>query len=51
MAYLKIKNKKDFISNFLGPISNLNETCILEVKDNKLISILASADSTIVCKG
>jgi hypothetical protein len=38
MAYLKIKNKKDFISNFLGPISNLNETCILEVKNNKLLS-------------
>ena len=51
MAYLKIKNKKDFISSFLGPVSNLNDACILEIKNGKLISVLASADSTIVCKG
>jgi hypothetical protein len=50
MAYLKIKNKKDFISNFLNPVSNLNDACILEIVDNVLISTLASTDGTIVCK-
>ena len=50
MAYLKIKNKKDFISNFLNPVSNLNDACILEIIDNVLISTLASTDGTIVCK-
>ena len=50
MAYLKIKNKKDFIGNFLSPISNLNDSCILKIKDNRLVSILASSDATIVCK-
>lgn len=50
MAYLKIKNKKDFISSFLGPISNLNDACILSVEDNLLHCTLASADATIVCK-
>ena len=34
MAYLKIKNKKDFDSNFLNPVSNLNDLCILSLKDN-----------------
>ena len=50
MAYLKIKNKKDFISNFLGPVSNLNDACILSVMKDKLICTLSSADGTIVNK-
>ncbi len=50
MAYLKIKNKKDFVSNFLNPVSNLNDLCILSLKGNELNSILASAYGTIVCK-
>ena len=50
MAYLTIKNKKDFVSNFLGPVSNLNENCILTLRENTLDCILASADGTIVCK-
>lgn len=50
MAYLKIKNKKDFVSNFLKPISNLNDACILSINDNLLTCALASADATIVSK-
>ena len=50
MAYLKIKNKKDFVSNFLGPVSNLNDACILSIEDNIVSCTLASADATIVCR-
>ena len=50
MGYLKIKNKKDFVSNFLGPVSNLNDACILSVEDNIISCTLASADATIVCR-
>jgi hypothetical protein len=50
MTSLKIKNKKDFISNFLGPVSNLNDMCVLKVTNNNISCTLASADATIVCK-
>jgi len=50
MSYLKIKNKKDFVSNFLGPVSNLNDACILSIESNRMSCTLASADATIVCK-
>ena len=50
MVYLKIKNKKDFISNFLGPVSNLNDMCVLKVTNNNISCTIASADATIVCK-
>jgi len=50
MGYLKIKNKKDFVSNFLGPVSNLNDASILSIDDNKISCTLASADATIVCR-
>ena len=50
MAYLKIKNKKAFVSNFLGPVSNLNDACILSIEDNIVSCTLASADATIVCR-
>lgn len=49
MAYLKLKNKKDFVSNFLGPVSNLNDMCILKIDNNQVECIIASSDSTIVC--
>jgi|TARA_E500000318_G_scaffold68951_1_gene63835 hypothetical protein len=50
MGYLKIKNKKDFVSNFLSPVSNLNDACILSIEEGKIHCTLASADATIVCK-
>ena len=50
MGYLKIKNKKDFVSNFLVPVSNLNDACILSVDGTNINCTLASADATIVCR-
>ena len=50
MGYLKIKNKKDFVSNFLVPVSNINDACILSVESGKVNCTLASADATIVCR-
>lgn len=48
MAYLKIKNKKDFVTNFLGPVSNLNDMAVLKITNGNIECIIASADSTIV---
>jgi|TARA_R100000482_G_C5128721_1_gene150449 hypothetical protein len=50
MAYLKLKNRKDFVSNFLSPVSNLNDQCVIKLTSDKLTCILASSDATIVCK-
>tara|TARA_A100000172_G_scaffold69752_2_gene49935 strand:- start:117 stop:854 length:738 start_codon:yes stop_codon:yes gene_type:complete len=50
MTSLKIKNKKDFVSNFLGPVSNLNDMCVLTLYKDKIECTIAGADSTIVCK-
>ena len=50
MGYIKIKNKKDFVSNFLVPVSNLNDACILSIEGDNICCTLASADATIVCK-
>jgi len=50
MAYLKLKNKKDFVSNFLGPISNLNDMCVIKINNNNITCTIAAADSTVVCK-
>jgi hypothetical protein len=50
MTLLKIKNKKDLIGNFLGPISNLNDMCVLKITNNNIACTIASADATIVCR-
>ena len=50
MSYLKVKDKKDFVSNFLVPVSNINDACILSIEDNNITCTLASSDATIVCK-
>ena len=50
MGYLKIKNKKDFVSNFLVPVSNLNDACILSIDGSRINCTLSSADATIVCR-
>ena len=50
MGYLKIKNKKDFVSNFLVPVSNINDACILSIEGKNINCTLASADATIVCR-
>jgi len=45
---LKIESKKDFITNVLGPISNLNDKTVIKVEKNKISSITASNDATLV---
>jgi hypothetical protein len=50
MIYLKLKNKKDFVANFLSPISNLNDMCVLKITNNNVSCTIAAADSTVVCR-
>ena len=45
---LTIENKKDFVGNVLGPISNLNDKTIIKIEKNKLSSITASSDATLI---
>ena len=45
---LSILNKKDFISNVLNPISNLNDKTVIKIDKNKISSITASNDATLV---
>ena len=45
---LIIDNKKDFIGNVLGPISNLNDKTIIKIEKNKMSSVTASNDATLV---
>jgi len=45
---LQIKSKKDFISNVLGPISNLNDKSIIKIEKDKITSLTASNDATLV---
>ena len=45
---LQIKSKKDFISNVLGPISNLNDKTIIKIEKDKITSLTASSDATLI---
>lgn len=45
---LTIDSKKDFVGNVLGPISNLNDKTIIKMEKNKLSSITASSDATLI---
>lgn len=45
---LKIDSKKDFVSNVLTPISFLNEKTILKIEKNKISSITAANDATLI---
>jgi len=45
---LQIKSKKDFVSNVLGPISNLNDKTIIKIEKDKITSLTAAPDSTLV---
>jgi hypothetical protein len=45
---LRIESKKDFISNVLSPISNLNDKTILKLEKNKISSITAANDATLI---
>jgi len=45
---LKLASKKEFIGNVLGPISNLNDKTILKIEKDKISSITASNDATLI---
>jgi len=45
---LQIKSKKDFISNVLGPISNLNDKTVIKIEKDKITSLTASNDATLI---
>ena len=45
---LSIPNKKDFISTVLNPVSILNDKTIIKIDKNKISSITASNDATLV---
>ena len=44
---LTVKNKREFISNFLGSISTLNDTCVLKIENDVLVTTLMSSDTTL----
>lgn len=45
---LKLASKKEFVSNVLSPISNLNDKTILKIEKDKISSITASNDATLI---
>jgi len=45
---LFLESRKDFVSNILDPISNINESTILSVEKDKIISLTSSTDQTLV---
>ena len=45
---LKLASKKEFISNILSPISNLNDKTVLKIEKDKISSITASNDATLI---
>lgn len=47
---LKIQNKKKFVKEFLDPISALDESVGLVLKDRKITGVLTSADGTVIFK-
>jgi hypothetical protein len=43
---IKINNKKDFIQNFLNPISKINDLCSIIIDNNYIYSFNRTSDST-----
>jgi len=45
---LKITSKKDFVNNVLDPISSLNDKAILKIEKDKISSLTAASDATLI---
>lgn len=45
---LQVKNRPDFVNNFLGSISKVVEDCIVKIKKDKLVCLSATSDGTLV---
>ena len=48
MIQLQIKNKSNFINNFLSPIGKLTENTVLKVGKEKISAISSSSDGTLI---
>lgn len=48
---LKLKNRSEFVSEFLTPLSRINNTCILKVAKEKIFSLISATDNTVVVYG
>ena len=48
MTTLKIRNKKNFIQNFLNPISKVNELCSLNLNKDNIYNLNRTADGNFI---
>ena len=48
---LQVNNKDEFINSFLSPLSRINNTCVLNVTDKGIHTLLAAADNTVILYG
>lgn len=48
---LKIKNKSEFVSNFLSPLSKLGDSCVCKVTSDGLTTLISSECRTVVLYG
>ena len=45
---LKIKNKTDFVRNFLQPISKISDAAVLEIFENNITSLTCTSDNSVI---
>jgi len=48
MVQIKLKNKNDFVNNFLSPISKLTENTVIKIRDKNITSLCSSSDGTLI---
>ena len=48
---LQVHSKDEFINSFLSPLSRINNTCVLDVTDKGIHTLLAAADNTVILYG
>ena len=45
---IPIHNKNEFVDKFLTPLSRINNSCSLHLKDNKLTALVATPDASVI---
>jgi len=48
MMIINIKNKTDFISKFLLPISRINNACSIKLTSDKMVSLVTTQDASVI---
>lgn len=48
MTQLRLKNKSDYINNFLAPIGKLTENTVVKIKPEVISAVSASSDGTLI---